>query len=94
MRGIVFYQLQVKIYCIGKGYLFRTCRRLIVSLPKGEYQCFDTLSLFNVKHPIISVERVKSNGIVLGISKVNPILSFSLVVNKLTNPLVGVPCIY
>ena len=77
-------------YRIGQRHFFRPLRGFIVPLPQGEYKGFYTLFLFDVKYPVLDIERVERYRVLVGVGEINPVLAVRAVVDKLGQPQVAV----
>ena len=81
-------------YRIGQRHFFRPLGGFIVPLPQGEYKGLDTLFLFDVKYPVLDIERVERYRVLVGVGEINPVLAVRAVVDKLGQPQVTVTRIY
>ncbi|EEO61245.1 hypothetical protein BSBG_02217 [Bacteroides sp. 9_1_42FAA] len=62
----------------------------VLAFPQGEQQRLDTVLLLHVEHPVVRVERVERDGLVLRVGEVDAVPALGLAMYHLAQPLVGV----
>ena len=79
---------------IGEGDLLRTGGRLVVLFPKGQQQGLDALPFLHVEYLIRRIERIETDGALIRIGEINPVLSLRLVAYHLAQALITVSRVY
>src|SRR5699024_3525682 len=86
--------VDITAHSVGQRNFLCTGRRFIVTFPKRKDERFDAFPFLDVENAIVRVERIKGNGDILGIGKVNTVLAFGLTLNQLAHSLIGITCVH
>ena len=81
---------EVEVHGVRQSYLLRACRLLGFAFPERQQQGLDRLALLDVVDPVLDIERIEGDGLLLGIGEVDAVASPRRAVDQRAEPLVGV----
>ena len=84
----------IGIYRTSQFRRFRFRGGLVLAFPQRQQQCLDTVLLLHVKHPVVRVERVERDGLLLRVGEVDAVLPVRAAVYHLAQSLIGVSRIH